>query len=135
MTRYAIVTREFTFEVSDLMSESHEKPPQTYRLQIAQRCPVPEERGQTDDGIDVLKQTVNLLLFASVSGDSMNQNDLDTLSGTTTPHLVHWIWDALVAAGVPDDQIVRVRLWETEQGYTEITHQERDNTVYSGFEA
>jgi 6-pyruvoyltetrahydropterin/6-carboxytetrahydropterin synthase len=58
----------------------------------------------------------------------MDHNDLNALTGirTTAENLVHWIWDALVAGGVPDQLLHRIRLWETEKGCVEITHTERE---------
>jgi 6-pyruvoyltetrahydropterin/6-carboxytetrahydropterin synthase len=148
MTRYAIVTHEFTFEASHSVPGSRGQCQHphghTYRLQVAWRGPILESPSQNPDDprvVDVedLKHRVKMLLFMAVPGSEisggLNYNDLDALSGirTTAENLVHWIWDALVAAGVPDDLLYRVRLWETEEGYAEITHRERESTASSGY--
>ena len=44
---------------------------------------------------------------------------------TTAENLAHWIWDALVAGGLPEDLLYRIRLWETDQCYVELTQAER----------
>ena len=61
----------------------------------------------------------------------MDHNDLNALTGirTTAENLVHWIWDALVAGGVADQLLYRIRLWETEHGFVEITHAEREGIM------
>jgi len=87
-----------------------------------------------------LKTIVNSTILESLSDSAprgngagpiekggMDHNDLNTLTGirTTAENLVHWIWDALVAGGLPDDLLYRIRLWETEKGFAEITRAER----------
>jgi len=63
-----------------------------------------------------------------VEEGGIDHNDLNALTGirTTAENLVHWIWDALVAGGLPDSLLFRIRLWETAKGYAEITHAERE---------
>jgi 6-pyruvoyltetrahydropterin/6-carboxytetrahydropterin synthase len=63
-----------------------------------------------------------------VEKGGMDHNDLNALTGirTTAENLAHWIWDTLIAGGIPDHLLYRVRLWETEKGYVEITHAERE---------
>jgi 6-pyruvoyltetrahydropterin/6-carboxytetrahydropterin synthase len=46
----------------------------------------------------------------------------------TAEHLVHWLWDALVQAGLPDACLYRLCLWETPTSSVEITHAERVQT-------
>ncbi len=46
------------------------------------------------------------------------------LSGTAE-NLTHWIWDRLSAAGFPEGLLYRIRLWETDTGFAEITQEER----------
>ena len=149
MTRYAIVTREFTFEASHHLPGHRGKclrpHGHSYRLQISLRGPVIEAPGQSDDGMvmdfEDLKHIVNNMLLERLSDSvprgrdaqpieqgGMDHNDLNALTGirTTAENLVHWIWDALVAGGVPDRLLYRIRLWETEKGFAEITHAERE---------
>lgn len=149
MTRYAIITREFTFEASHHLPGHRGKCRRphghSYRLQISLRGPLLNAPGESSDGMvmdfDDLKQIVNVTILERLSGSiqrgptagpieqgGMDHNDLNALTGirTTAENLVHWIWDALVAGGVPDPLLYRIRLWETEKGFIEITHAERE---------
>src|SRR6266536_3005982 len=86
-----------------------------------------------------LKRIVNATIIEKVSDavsrgkdalpieGGMDHNDLNMLTGirTTAENLVHWIWDALVVGGIPDDLLYRIRLFETKTGSAEITHAER----------
>lgn len=149
MTRYAIITREFTFEACHHLPNHRGKCRRphghSYRLQISLRGPILNTPGESSDGMvmdfDDLKRIVNSTIIDTVSDNvprgegaqpiaagGMDHNDLNALTGirTTAENLVHWIWDALVAGGVPDTLLYRIRLWETEKGYVEITHAERE---------
>jgi 6-pyruvoyltetrahydropterin/6-carboxytetrahydropterin synthase len=70
----------------------------------------------------------SLLRGKPIQSGGMDHNDLNALTGirTTAENLVYWIWDALVVGGVPDHLLYRIRLWETQKGYAEITHAERE---------
>jgi|SRR6185312_3477151 len=147
MTKLAIITREFTFEASHHLPGHRGKCRRphghSYRLQISLRGPIINAPGQSDDGMvmdfDDLKRIVNSTILEELSDSiprhtnsgekiGMDHNDLNALTGirTTAENLVHWIWDALVIGGIPDDVLYRVRLWETDKGCVEITHAERD---------
>ncbi|MBE3559280.1 MAG: 6-carboxytetrahydropterin synthase [Ktedonobacteraceae bacterium] len=149
MTRYAIITREFTFEAShhlpDHKGQCRRPHGHSYRLQISLRGPIIEVPGRSDDGMvmdfDDLKRIVNQTIIEQLSdavprgrlaqpveAGGMDHNDLNALTGirTTAENLVHWIWDALVAGGIPDSLLYRIRLWETGKGFVEITHNERE---------
>ena len=149
MTRFAIITREFTFEASHHLPGHRGKCRRphghSYRLQISLRGPLIDAPGQSDDGMvmdfDDLKRIVNATIIeelcdsvprgsaaGAIEKGGMDHNDLNALTGirTTAENLVHWIWDALVMGGVPDALLYRIRLWETDKGYAEITHAERE---------
>ena len=149
MTRYAIITREFTFEAAHHLPDHRGKCRRphghSYRLQISLRGPIISAPGESSDGMvmdfDDLKTIVNNTIIEQLSDavtrgpaaqaieiGGMDHNDLNALTGirTTAENLVHWIWDALVVGGVPDTLLYRIRLWETEKGYVEITHAERE---------
>jgi 6-pyruvoyltetrahydropterin/6-carboxytetrahydropterin synthase len=149
MTRYAIITREFTFEAAHHLPNHRGKccrpHGHSYRLQISLRGPIISAPGESSDGMvmdfDDLKTIVNRTIIEQLSDavtrgpaaqpieqGGMDHNDLNALTGirTTAENLVHWIWDALVAGGIPDTLLYRIRLWETEKGYVEITHAERE---------
>src|SRR5581483_747704 len=143
MTRYAIITKEFTFEASHHLPGHRGKcrhlHGHSYRLEISLRGPLINAPGQSDDGMvmdfDDLKRIVNHTIIEELSDavprgnaarpieqGGMDHNHLNDVTGirTTAENLVHWIWDALVAGGVPDALIYRIRLWETAKGYAEI---------------
>src|SRR5215475_11828058 len=75
MARYAIITREFTFEASHHLPGHRGKCRRphghSYRLQISLRGPIIEAPGQSDDGMvmdfDDLKQIVNDMLLDHLS--------------------------------------------------------------------
>jgi 6-pyruvoyltetrahydropterin/6-carboxytetrahydropterin synthase len=148
MTRCAIITREFTFEAAHHLPNHRGKCRRphghSYRLQISLRGPINELPGQSDDGMvmdfDNLKAIVNATVIENISDSAprgkdarpverggLDHNDLNALTGirTTAENLVHWIWDALVAGGLPDSLLYSIKLWETERGCVEITHAER----------
>ncbi len=149
MTRYAIITREFAFEAAHHLPNHRGKCRRphghSYRLQISLRGPIINAPGQSNDGMvmdfDDLKRIVNTTLIDNLSDaiplgqaarpveqGGMDHNDLNALTGiqTTAENLVHWIWDGLVAGGIPDSLLYRIRLWETEKSCVEITHAERE---------
>jgi len=149
MARYAIITREFNFEAAHHLPHHRGKCRRphghSYRLQISLRGPIVSAPGTSDDGMvmdfDDLKHIVNSQLLESLSDSAprgadartierggMDHNDLNALTGirTTAENLVHWIWDALVAGGVPDNLLYSIKLWETERGCVEITRAERE---------
>ena len=148
MTRCAIVTREFRFEASHHLpghkGKCRRPHGHSYRLQISLRGPLINAPMQSDDGMvmdfDDLKGFVNATIVEALSDSvsrgryarpieqgGMDHNDLNAFTGirTTAENLVHWIWDALVAGGLDEELLYRVRLWETEKGYAEIGRSER----------
>jgi hypothetical protein len=120
MTRYAIVTQEISYQVP-LSCTCSQKP--TYRLEISVRVPDLETNDRTGADFERLKQIIH-------------HNHLSGLPGMalTTERVVHAIWDLLVAQGVPDQLLYRIRFWETQHRYVEITHAERETDVFQGFE-
>ncbi len=148
MTRFAIITRQFTFEACHHLPGHRGKCRRphghSYRLEISLRGPLVDAPGQSEDGMvmdfDDLKRIVNTTIIEELSDSvergsnacpiergGMDHNDLNALTGirTTAENLVHWIWDALIVGGLSEDLLYRVRLWETEKGYAEITRAER----------
>lgn len=154
MARYAIITREFTFEAAHHLPGHRGKCRRphghSYRLQVSLRGPIVEAPGQSDDGMvmdfEDLKRIVDTTILEHlvpsvprgkaaqpIENGGMDHNDLNALTGirTTAENLVHWIWDALVAGGVADNLLYRVRLWETDHGFVEITHAEREGIPWN----
>jgi 6-pyruvoyltetrahydropterin/6-carboxytetrahydropterin synthase len=149
MPRFATITREFTFEAAHYLPGHKGKccrpHGHSYRLEVSLRGPIKEAPWASDDGMvmdfDDLKRIVNATIIEALSdavprGPSacpletggMDHSNLNDLTGirTTAENLVHWLWDALVAGGIPDHLLFRIRLWETAKGYAEITHAERE---------
>jgi 6-pyruvoyltetrahydropterin/6-carboxytetrahydropterin synthase len=149
MKRFAIITRTFTFEACHSLPGHQGKCRRphghSYRLEISLRGPIREAPGHSDDGMvmdfEDFKRAVNAAVIegiapstlrgvgaGAIEAGGMDHNDLNVLTGirTTAENLVHWIWDALVAAGIPDHLLYRIRLWETAQGWAEITRDERE---------
>ncbi|MBV9690397.1 MAG: 6-carboxytetrahydropterin synthase [Ktedonobacteraceae bacterium] len=145
--RLAILTRIFEFEASHHLpghlGRCRRPHGHSYRLEISLRGPILDAPGESSDGmvmdLDDLKNFVNRTIIDVVSDSvpggplapdsegGLDHNNLNEITGirTTAENLVHWIWDALVAAGLPEDLLYRVRLWETARGYAEITRAER----------
>jgi 6-pyruvoyltetrahydropterin/6-carboxytetrahydropterin synthase len=149
MTRYAVITKEFTFEAAHHLPNHKGKCRRphghSYRLQVSLRGPIIDAPGTSSDGMvmdfDDVKTVVNATILENLSDSvlrgknaqavergGMDHNDLNALTGirTTGENLVHWIWDALVVGGIPDSILYSIRLWETEKGCVEITHAERE---------
>lgn len=149
MARFAIITKEFTFEASHHLpghkGKCRRPHGHSYRLQISLRGPIKEAPGESDDGMvmdfDDLKRIVSTTIIDELSDSvprgcnarpiekgGMDHNDLNALTGirTTAENLVHWIWDALTMSGIPEELLYRIRLWETDKGYVEITRAERE---------
>jgi len=59
--------------------------------------------------------------------EQLDHQDLNAVTGlhTTAENLAHWIWNELITHGLSEALLYRIRLWETESGFVEITHQER----------
>ena len=154
MARYAIITREFTFEAAHHLpchrGKCRRPHGHSYRLQVSLRGPIVDAPGQSDDGMvmdfEDLKRIVDATILEHlvpsvprgdaaqpVENGGMDHNDLNALTGirTTAENLVHWIWDALVAGGVADRLLYCVRLWETDHGFVEITHAEREGILWN----
>lgn len=60
--------------------------------------------------------------------ETLDHQDLNAVTKlhTTAENLAHWIWDALVSAGLDEQLLYRIRLWETESSFVEITEAERN---------
>ena len=128
--RLALLTKVFRFEAAHHLPGHRGKCARphghSYKLEVTLRGPVTEAPGESDHGMVMdfgdLAQIVREAVIMR-----LDHYDLNEVTGlhTTAENLVHWIWDTLVAAGLPDDLLYRIQLWETESGYVEITHAER----------
>jgi 6-pyruvoyltetrahydropterin/6-carboxytetrahydropterin synthase len=128
--KLAIVTKRFRFEAA------HHLPGHTgkcarvhghsYLLEVTLRGPIKDVPGVSDHGMVMdfgdLKQIVQETVISK-----LDHQDLNVVTGihTTAENLIHWIWDALASGGLPESLLYRLRLWETESCYAELTTAER----------
>src|SRR5919198_4185733 len=105
MTRFAIITKEFTFEASHHLPGHRGKCRRphghSYRLQISLRGPIIDAPGESSDGMvmdfDDLKQIVNTTIIERLSDSiprgkdarpieagGMDHNDLNAVTGIRT---------------------------------------------------
>ena len=129
--RYAVLSKTFRFEAAHQLPGHRGKCARlhghSYRLQVSVRGPIKDAPGESDHGMVTdfgdLSHIVREVIIERL--DHSNLNDVTGLH-TTAENVAHWIWDALVSAGLQDEFLYRIRLWETETGYCEITHAERE---------
>jgi len=60
--------------------------------------------------------------------ERLDHQDLNAVTElhTTAENLAHWIWDELIASGLSEALLYRIRLWETDRCFVEITQWERN---------
>ncbi|OLE05252.1 MAG: 6-carboxytetrahydropterin synthase QueD [Ktedonobacter sp. 13_1_20CM_4_53_11] len=129
--RYAIVTKIFHFESAHHLPGHRGKCAHlhghSYRLEVTIRGPIKDAPGESDHGMvmdfDDLSRTVKNSVI-----ERLDHRDLNEVTGlqTTAENLAHWIWNELMNHGLLQALLHRIRLWETESGYVEITQAERD---------
>ena len=128
--RYAIITKIFRFESAHHLPGHYGKCARphghSYRLEVTIRGPIKDMPGESDHGM--------VMDFGDLSGtvknpvlERLDHCDLNEVTGihTTAENLVHWIWSELTNHGLSQELLYRIRLWETESGYVEITKAER----------
>jgi 6-pyruvoyltetrahydropterin/6-carboxytetrahydropterin synthase len=128
--RYGIVTKIFHFESAHHLPGHRGKCAylhgHSYRLEVTIRGPIKDMPGASDHGMvmdfDDLSGTVKNSVI-----ERLDHRDLNEVTGihTTAENLVHWIWSELTNHGLSQELLYRIRLWETESGYVEITKAER----------
>ncbi len=129
--RYAILSKLFHFEAAHHLPGHKGKCARThghsYRLEVALRGPIRHLPGQTDDGMVMDFGELSQIVRNSIL-EQLDHQDLNAVTGmhTTAENLAHWIWETLLDAGLPENLLYRIRLWETESSYVEITHMERE---------
>ena len=127
----AIIAKTFRFEAAHCLSYHQGKCARphghSYRLEVALRGPIKDAPGQSDHAMVMdfqeLSRIVKDSVIARVDHSDLNQS---TPVYTTAEQLAHWIWDALLEAGLPAALLYRIRLWETESSYVELTAAERE---------
>jgi 6-pyruvoyltetrahydropterin/6-carboxytetrahydropterin synthase len=130
MQRQALLTKIFRFEAAHSLPGHKGKCARphghSYSLEVTLRGPIKKAPGASDDGM--------VMDFDDLSGfvqqavlERLDHQDLNQVTGirTTAENLAHWIWDALIQAGLPAALLYRICLWETAQGRVEITAAER----------
>ncbi len=129
--KYAIITKSFRFEAAHHLPGHRGKccrpHGHSYRLEVTMRGPIRNAPGKSDHGMVIDFDDLSHIVRDSVI-KRLDHYDLNDVTGihTTAENLAHWIWSELVATGLPEDLLYRLRLWETENGYVEITQAERE---------
>jgi 6-pyruvoyltetrahydropterin/6-carboxytetrahydropterin synthase len=128
--RYACITKIFRFEAAHRLSDHQGKCARlhghSYKLEITLRGPVKNSPGESDHGMVMDFADLSQIVKNSIL-EQLDHQDLNAVTGvyTTAENLVHWIWDELLRYGLAQEVLQRVRLWETETSFAEITQQER----------
>jgi 6-pyruvoyltetrahydropterin/6-carboxytetrahydropterin synthase len=128
--RYGIITKTFRFEAAHHLPAHQGKCANvhghSYRLEISLRGPIKDRPGQSDLGMVMDFADLSQIVRSSVL-ECLDHQDLNVVTGlyTTAENLTHWIWERLVAAGLEEAFLYRIRLWETESNCVEITEAER----------
>lgn len=128
--RAAVITKQFRFEAAHQLPHHRGKCARphghSYLLEVSLRGPVKEQPGASDHGMVLDFSALGEVVRESVVA-RLDHHDLNEVTGiyTTAENLVHWIWERLVEAGLPEELLWRVRLWETATSYAEIGPEER----------
>ena len=128
--KLALITKIFRFEAAHHLPGHRGKCARlhghSYRLEVTLRGPIKDVPGQSDHGMVMDFGDLSGIVRSSII-ERLDHVLLNEATGiyTTAENLVHWIWDELVAAGLPEGLLYRIRLWETETGCAEITQEER----------
>ena len=129
--RYAIITKIFRFESAHHLPGHHGKCARphghSYRLEVTIRGPIKDEPGESDHGMVMDFGDLSQVVKTSVI-ERLDHQDLNAVTGlqTTAENLAHWIWSELLVQGLSEVLLYRIRLWETEGCFVEITQQERN---------
>lgn len=128
--RQAIVTKRFRFEAAHHLPGHQGKCARvhghSYVLDVSLRGPIKDAPGASDHGMVMDFGDLKQIVQETVIG-RLDHQDLNAVTGThtTAENLAHWVWDALIAGGLPEALLYRLRLWETESCYAELTAAER----------
>jgi 6-pyruvoyltetrahydropterin/6-carboxytetrahydropterin synthase len=128
--RYARITKTFRFEAAHHLPDHHGQCARlhghSYRLEVTLRGPIQDTPGKSDHGMVMDFYDLSSIV-KNVIMERLDHQDLNVVTGiyTTAENLVHWMWDELIAYGLPNNLLHCIRLWETETGFAEVTAQER----------
>ena len=129
--RYGVVTKIFHFESAHHLPGHRGKCAHlhghSYQLEVTIRGPIKDMPGESDHGMVMDFGDLSRIVKNSVI-ERLDHRDLNEVTElhTTAENLAHWIWSELTNHGLSQDLLYRIRLWETESGYVEITKAERD---------
>lgn len=127
--KYARITKVFRFEAAHHLPAHQGKCARphghSYRLEVTLQGPIKDAAGVPDHGMVMDFADLSLIVHNAVI-EQLDHQDLNVVTGlyTTAENLVHWIWTRLLNYGLSAQLLYRVRLWETESSYAEITAQE-----------
>lgn len=129
--RIAIVTKTFSFEAAHHLPGHRGKCARlhghSYRVEVAVRGPIKEVPDQSDSGMVIDFEDLSQIVRNAII-ERLDHRDLNEVTGlrTTAENLAHWMWDTLTTAGLSEPLLYRIRLWETQSSYVEITQAERE---------
>lgn len=130
MERQAFLTKMFRFEAAHDLPGHRGKCARlhghSYTLEVTLRGPIRRAAGASDDGMVMDFDDLSSLVQQAVI-ERLDHQYLNDVTGirTTAENLAHWIWDALLEAGLAESLLYRICLWETARGRVEITAEER----------
>ena len=129
---YATLTKIFRFESAHHLPGHRGKCARlhghSYQLEVTVRGPIKDAPGESDHGMVMDFADLSQLVKNSVI-EKLDHQELNEVTGlhTTAENLAHWIWSELTTQGLSEALLYRIRLWETESGFVEITQQERNS--------
>ena len=128
--RFAILSKTFRFEAAHSLPGHRGKCARlhghSYKLEVTLRGPIRDIPGQSEHGMVMDFEDLSRVVRSSII-EQLDHQNLNEVTGiqTTAENLAHWMWDVLVAAGLPESLLYRLRLWETDSSCVEITQVER----------
>ncbi|NWJ45332.1 MAG: 6-carboxytetrahydropterin synthase [Chloroflexi bacterium] len=124
--RTAIITKIFRFESAHRLEYHQGKCAQlhghSYKLEVSVFSNIKEALGQSDHGMVMDFSELSHIVKEAVIAQ-LDHKELGEATGvySTAEHLIHWIWEQLIIAGIPKEVLYRLRLWETESSYAELS--------------
>jgi len=129
--KVATITKIFRFESAHHLPGHHGKCARphghSYRLEVTIRGPIKNASGESDHGMVMDFGDLSQIVKNSVI-ERLDHQDLNVVTGlhTTAENLAHWIWGELTTQGLSEALLYRIRLWETDSCFVEITQRERN---------
>lgn len=136
--RFALLTKIFHFEAAHDLPGHRGKCARlhghSYKLEVTLRGPVKSTANESDSGMVMDFEDLSRIVRSSIIErlDHRYLNEIVPVR-TTAENLIHWMWDTLLDAGLSTSLLYRLRLWETESGYVEITQAERTEQHHGSY--